>query len=118
MYKKNFESQMMQLAQVHQGRYLTRDLQFGCQDAVLEFDSYDQFLKAVSKIKRMKNLHYTTRTSHSGSFEGKIYVMPETVYAAFESKLQEQIRKHDEWWMRYHLADTATRKKMACGEIC
>lgn len=117
MNTNKFEAKMIRLAKLYQGHYELRNLQFGYRDIVLKFDMPELLDKALLAINRMNNVHYTKKCFREGTYEGRIYIMTMSDYTALEAKLLEQTRAHDDWWMRYHLADPSTRKKMACGEL-
>ena len=46
-----------------------------------------------------------------------MFVYDAEEYESAQEKRREKQAYLDDWWMRYHLADTETKRLMACGAI-
>lgn len=92
-------------------------IKFGYRRAKITCDSGEE-LSAVKRILGcMKNVWVSSWVCHSGEFEGYVYAMDQSDHDEFESKREAERQRLEDWWMRYHLADSETRRLMACGKI-
>lgn len=112
-----FEESMALTAKKYGLRLEWRRIKFGYRQAKIACDSNEELSAVMRILGNMKKVWVSSWACHSGEFEGYVYAMDQSDHDEFESKREAERQRLEDWWMRYHLADTETRRLMACGKI-
>lgn len=113
----NFEKRMYLFAKKHNLTLGWQNLQLGYRRACLPCQNDVEFHTVWSLAQKMKNVKVETWVCYEGEFEGYIYAMDEAQWREMKQKQEEERNRLEDWWQRYHIADSETRRLMACGAI-
>lgn len=91
-----------------------QQLRFGFSRVSVECGDEHEFHRAIRHFSALRGVHTESRFI-SGS--GRLFLMPESDFQKYTKAVEQENKKSDAWWHRYHAADTETRALMACGEI-
>jgi len=94
-----------------------QDLKFDFRRAVIACDTEEEFQTALHLASRIPNTDVDFWTCYEGCFEGYVYLMERSEKDELQRLIQEEVKRAEAWWRRYHAADSNTRRRMACGEI-
>ena len=117
MLSLNFEQKMVLLARKY-GLHLTwQDIKYGYRRARFTCDSREEMAAILNLLWHTKGIWVDHWVCFEGEFEGYVYAMDRKDREAFEREQERELKKVEDWWIRYHFADAETRRLMACGEI-
>ena len=98
---------------------VTEALEYGYSRVRVDARSWGEFEAVKAKLHKMKSVK-VVRTWHNGDggyFEGAVWVQDVSEYEAYTARMAARNAYLEDWWQRYHVADDATRRLMACGAI-
>lgn len=95
-----------------------QDMVFGHRRACISCGSRNEFQLAMTLAKKLKGV-WTDYwfCSDGGVFESYVYAMDADEHRRFLEEAKREQDRVEDWWQRYHAADTDTRRLMACGAI-
>lgn len=117
METTKFEQKMALLARKHNLHLSWQDMKFGYRRARFICESNEEMVAVLHLLWHTGEIWVDHWACYEGEFEGYVYAMDRNDRNRFEKEQEKERRRVEEWWMRYHLADTETRRLMACGEI-
>ena len=117
MMNSRTKSRIEKFAATHGCTVEWQALKFGYTRALLICNSYEQYVSVRTAAQKMDGVSCDYSHVHSRIFEGRLYLMPAADKDALDILLAQEKKVCDDWWQRYHLADTNTRKLMACGAV-
>ncbi len=116
--QENFEHKLTSFAKRHNLILEWQPLKFGYKRAKIHCHSHSELNAVAAKLRRAKNVDVTgTWFCSVGEFEGYVFAMEPQEKADYEAKAKEEQARLDDWWLRYHSADTQTKRLMACGAL-
>lgn len=111
------ESKLVLIAKKY-GLHLTwQALRFGYKRAVITCESNEEYMAVRELMLRYKGFHVSFWAVFEGEFEGEVYVMDKKDHDDLQGLIDKEMARVEDWWQRYHVADTETRRLMACGAI-
>lgn len=113
----NIELTLNKLAKKHGFSYYWQSLKYDTRRAVIPCGSYDQLKYICNVLSRIKNVIVTTWACFECEFEGYVYIMTSDDAERLKTESTAETEKVNNWWERYHKADTETKKLMAGGAI-
>lgn len=114
---KNFEKRMYLFSKKHNLTLEWQNLQLGYRRACLPCQNDVEFHTVWSLAQKMKNVKVEIWVCYEGEFEGYVYAMDEAQWREMKRKQEDERNRLEDWWQRYHIADSETRRLMACGAI-
>lgn len=112
-----FEQKMVLLARKY-GLHLTwQDIKYGYRRARFICGSYEELTALLHLLWERGGVWVDYWVCFEGEFEGYVYAMDQKDRVCFEREREKEMKRVEEWWIRYHFADAETRRMMACGEI-
>lgn len=113
----NIELTLNKLAKKHGFEYQWQKTKYDTRRAVIECGSHEQMTYIHDVVSRVKGIEVTIWECFEGEFEGHIYIMTSDDAQKLRTESSEEMNRVNSWWKRYHIANTETRKLMACGAI-
>jgi len=113
----HIELTLNKLAKKHGFEYHWQPIKYDTKRAVIPCGSHEQQMYIYNVVSRIKSIEVTTWACYECEYEGYIYIMTAVDAQILRTESNKEMNRVNSWWNRYHIADTETRKLMACGAI-
>lgn len=114
-----FERRITLFAKRHNLFLEWQPLNFGYVRAKIHCGSREELSAVEATLRRQSSNVMVTGTwsCAAGEFEGYVFAMEPQAKADYDAKAKAEQERLENWWHRYHSADTETRRLMACGVL-
>ena len=112
-----FENKMRLMAKNYGLHLDWQDIKYGYRRVRFTCETHEKMVSLLKPLNKAQKIWTDFQCNFAGNFEGYVYVMERKDWEAFKQEREKEQKHNEDWWLRYHLADTGTRRLMACGKV-